>query len=692
MTRLIGLAALTGVAMLATLGAQQQPTFRARVDLVELDVSVLDKNRKPIRGLKKEDFTVFEDGKPQETAVFEAIDVPDPEPPSVEWIRDVTPEVTTNEVRPTRLWVLVIDDALIPGDDPWIVKSSRKIVRDIVDKFGPEDLVAIVYTADSRQAQDFTNDRTKLLATLDNFHPGLAYWRDPALLMPDTVPPSTSTRPPPRPSVDPQADLIKQDPQFWLGSTNTVLNVMDAFVKMPNSRKAMIWVTPGVPINSFAPVDVHLRLKFLIQEVFAVARRANVPVYPIDPCGLNGLKSYVSGNVGAPDPMPPRIPSWTRAMDNVLSTASNTGGRAVVNTNDFTEGITNIFEENKSYYSLGYYSTNPNADGKLRRLQVKVNREDVTIRTRDSYIAPGPKDKPAGSTNEVLSRAIATSVPIRDLPLRATVAPFAIPGGRLAAVSIALGVRQPVPENAAKERVAVTTELRTTAFTTEGTNKGSQRHTARVTLRPGAQGDADYEALSRIDLPPGRYRLRLAAHHDAAGKTGTVMVDVVVPDFSRDKVSMSGVIVGVTPGRPSAPRNLLTGILPVVPSAQREFTKADRASALFYLYQSTTALVPANVTVRVTDDRGAHLINETQTIAVDRFVTAEADTGGRPVAPRPPAVQTSRPDAFVNKALRAAEFQYALPINRLPVGRYLLTFEVAMGETTLRRDVQFSIK
>ena len=49
-------------------------------------------------------------------------------------------------------------------------------------------------------------------------------------------------------------------------------------------------------------------------------------------------------------------------------------------------------------------------------------------------------------------------------------------------------------------------------------------------------------------------------------------------------------------------------------------------------------------------------------------------------------------DAFVNKALRAAEFQYPLPITRLPPGRYLLTFEATMGETVLRRDVQFSIK
>ena len=690
MNRLIGLATLTGIVTLATPdAAQQQPTFRARVDLVELDVSVLDKDRRPIRGLKKEDFSVFEDGKPQEVAVFEAIDVPDPEPPAVEWIRDVTPEVTTNEVRPTRLWVIAVDDALIP-QEPYAIKTSKQVVRDIIDKLGPEDLATVVFTADSRNAQDFTNDRTKLLATLEKYNPGLASWRGPELVKePPGIPPPPGIK-------KPTEDL---DQQFWLGAVRTLRSIMDALVVIPHARKNLIWVTPGVPHNAVAPhcptappgpcdsAHAHLRVKELSTEIFAIARRANVPVYPIDPMGLDGMAGWLQTRRD-----PTLVPGIVaRSEDYVLMTASNTGGRAVIKTNDVGPGINAIFEENKSYYSLGYYSTNPKADGMIRRLQVKVNRDDVTIRTRDSYIAAGPKDKPAGSTNEVLSRAVTTSVPIRDLPLRATVAPFAIPGGRLAAVSIALGVRQPVPENAAKERVTVTTELRTTAFTTEGTNKGSQRHSARVTLRAGAQGDADYEALSRIDLPPGRYRLRLAAHHDAAGKTGTVMVDIVVPDFSHDKVSMSGVIVGVTPGRPSAPRNLFTGILPVVPSAQREFTKADRASALFYLYQSTTALVPANIAVRVTDDHGAKLINEAQAIPVERFVTAEAATksaSGR--APAPQIVRNA--DAFVNKALRAAEFQYPLPIARLPAGRYLLTFEATMGETVLRRDVQFTVK
>lgn len=696
-------AVLVAISTLGMEGAQQPtpsavqiPVFRTRTDLVELDVSVLDGDRRPVRGLTKADFTVFEDGKPEEISIFEAIDVPDPVSPPVEWMRSVTPDVATNETKITRLWVIAIDDALIPTD-PWIIKSSKKIVEDIVEKFGPEDLATIVFTANSKTAQDFTNDRTKLLATLDKYNPGFATWAGGAR---NDVPP------------------IDGDIQFMLGSVNTLLSVMDTLVALPHTRKGLIWVTPGVPMDFevTGPIkapnsqeaggkimggqDAHLRLMGLTKHLFEVARRANVPIYPIDPCGLFGLAAYITRGNGTVGPPPPKA---VRSMDHMMMTAANTGGHAIVNTNDFTAGITSIFEENKSYYQIGYTPTNTKTDGTLRRIQVKVNRPGVDVRTKFEYVAPKRADSLPKTTNGTLARAVANAVPVTDLPLRATVAPFAIPGGRNAAVAIALGVRQPVPESAASGRVTVATELQTSAFTTAGDHKGTQRHTAKVVVRAGAQGDAEYEALSRIDLAPGRYRLRIAAIHEAAAKTGTVMVDVIVPDFNNDAASISGVVLAATPGHPSAPRDLLRGIVPVIPTAQRVFTKADSVSAYFDLYQAgKNALAPARLTIRVVDGRGTGLIAESRTIAVDKFVSAQAAldqlpgviTGGSATArssslqaPRP-----ERPDQFANAALRAAEVLYQIPLDRLQAGRYLLTFEAAIGAIVVRRDVQFEVR
>jgi hypothetical protein len=138
-------------------------------------------------------------------------------------------------------------------------------------------------------------------------------------------------------------------------------------------------------------------------------------------------------------------------------------------------------------------------------------------------------------------------------------------------------------------------------------------------------------------------------------------------------------------------------VLPIVPSAQRDFARSDRATALFYLYQNAgRPLAPANLEVRITDATGAVLVRDPRVIPVAAFVAAQAEasvpprsiTGGAKPTPGVAATaarQTSSP-------IRAAEIQYPLPLDRLPSGRHLLTFEVTIGETTLRRDVQFSVR
>src|SRR5947209_6953236 len=108
--RAVLLAVVTG-AVLPVL--QDQQTFRSNVDLVQVDVSVLDKDRRPVRGLTVANFTVLEDGKPRPVTVFNRIEIEE-HPPSVDgvapWIRDVPPDVTTNDVRPEgRLVVIMFD-------------------------------------------------------------------------------------------------------------------------------------------------------------------------------------------------------------------------------------------------------------------------------------------------------------------------------------------------------------------------------------------------------------------------------------------------------------------------------------------------------------------------------------------------------------------------------------------------------
>jgi len=72
---------------------QQPPTFRTGVDIVQLDVTVLDKDRQPVRGLTADDFTILDKGKPQPIVAFSAVDVPAPAAHVAPWIRDAPLDV-----------------------------------------------------------------------------------------------------------------------------------------------------------------------------------------------------------------------------------------------------------------------------------------------------------------------------------------------------------------------------------------------------------------------------------------------------------------------------------------------------------------------------------------------------------------------------------------------------------------------
>ena len=93
---------------------QQRPQFRAAVDLIQVDVSVLDSVRRPLRGLSAGDFTVLEDGVPQRVMAFTEFHVPDPVAPSAPWMRELPPDVRTNAGDDGRLIVIVLDDATAP--------------------------------------------------------------------------------------------------------------------------------------------------------------------------------------------------------------------------------------------------------------------------------------------------------------------------------------------------------------------------------------------------------------------------------------------------------------------------------------------------------------------------------------------------------------------------------------------------
>ena len=145
-----------------------QSSFRTGVELVYVDVSVLDSDRRPVRGLEASDFVVREDGRPRPIAAFSAVDLPDPpvEPP-VGWMRDVAPDVVTNLMpREGRLVVILLDAG------PEHLPGAQRTAEAAVDQLGPGDLAAVIFS-EVGTPQNFTADKRLLREAINRPFVGL---------------------------------------------------------------------------------------------------------------------------------------------------------------------------------------------------------------------------------------------------------------------------------------------------------------------------------------------------------------------------------------------------------------------------------------------------------------------------------------------------------------------------------------
>ena len=333
-----------------------------------------------------------------------------------------------------------------------------------------------------------------------------------------------------------------------------------------------------------------------------------------------------------------------------------------VNTNNLTPGIQRIFDENSSHYLLGYRPST-RADNGNPSARSQGHRNDVIIRPQP-YAASRDQDRQERCPlppPPPLATATAGMLPTHDLPMDVVAVPVAIPGTAQTAVALTIGLHH----LAVPSRVRETIDLQVSAFTPDGQARGSVKQTAEVVLVPNRADDTTrYEMLSRIDLKPGRYQLRVAAHRTIADTTGSVYAEVEIQDFAHDRLSASGVAMSMLPAVEVSPRDLLTPLLPVIPTAARIFERRGRATAFMRLYQGgTDALVPVTLTTRVLDTRGRGLVNETRTIGVDQFVAG-----------------------------RAADMRFDVPLLSLPPGEYLLTIDATLDKHSVRRDVRFTVR
>jgi VWFA-related protein len=645
--RLLGAAGLAVLA-LAPMAAQspQRPQFRASVDLVHLDVSVLDKNRRPVLGLTAEDFVILEDGKPQSVSTFAAVDYPDAEPPTTPWMRDVPPDTRRNDVLDERrLFVMVIDDATAEVD-MHALKTTKTAARAFIERLGPNDLAAVLFTAHNQHSQDFTSDRERLLAAIEKFNGGFRGMGPP-----------------------PGSGVPDTDEYYYRSSVDVIRRITEALVAIPERRKTLVYIGQGVPVDKDAaatpvlispgnlgatgPGAMSALLVSRMQQMFALAQRANVNVYTIDTCGMRVPFSKTC--------------SPGLEQEYLRDLAHATGGRAAIDMNDPGPAVEQIFVENGSYYLLGFASTNPRQAGRTRRLEVNVNRPGLEVRTRTEYTETNPTREERDAekdTTSPLAKAVSGLLPKGDVPLQAWAAPFAVTGRRDSNVAVTLGIRQTL--GARPLATSETVEVSIDAYTPEGRRRAGTSANVAVALKAGPAGVVGYEIVSNLTLAPGRYQLRIGARIQSDNTTGSIYYDLDVPDFTRNALTMSGLALSVSPGVVSTSAVVMPW-LPVRPTTARLFDRTSTVTAFARLYQQVPnaqsmqrrqMVPPVPVRARVVDTQGREVWSISESVDATRFAGGEVD------------------------------LSITVPVATLQPGAYLLTFDAR----TTSRSVRFTVR
>ena len=614
----------------------QGPTFRSGVDIVDVDVSVLDRNRLPVRGLTADDFTVLEDGEPRPVVAFSEVELPPREIPSAPWMADVAPDVAVNaHPREGRLIAILIDRGMPPEQ----YLDGQRFAEAAVEQLRPGDLAAVAFSTFG-VPQNFTADRQRLLAAIRQPFAGL-----PA-----------------------GADNSEIDCYCGVCTLDSIGRIAEAMQDVRQRRKMLFVIGNRIAIQSAGRCGGMISAAR--QRAMRALEAGNVTVHAFDPTGLETLAPSASARTSQR-----AFTSNLRRRGDLQVLPDHTGGRLVSDPVRPADRAAELFRESDAYYVLGFQPASPSGNPRFREIRVRVNRRDVTLQARRGYYPTGARPVETTSLPDAIPEALRTAIaglwPASDVTLSMSMAPLATPDLQRAILAVVLNVRQQFDERLdtifrgpAGGPGDTIVNVLTGAFDRNGAALAHAQQTLAVTPREAGDRQFEYQVLMRLELRPGRYEIRTAVEDSTLGRAGSVYGYVDVPDFRQTPVTMSGVLLEATPGLVTVPPDELAGLMPVTPTARRTFARTDRIRAFLRIYQGVSrAATPGYLEVRILDAHDRQVFRQQSRLVNEQF-----------------------------GASRAADVSLDLPVARLAPGAYLLTVETRHGNEAASREVRFTVE
>lgn len=638
-------ASVPGAAPAGQAGAGQTPqvTFRLETNYVEVDAFVTDKSGRFVRDLTAADFEVLEDGRPQKVEAFSLVDLPfitAVGPPADDYIE---PGYISNEGGiEGRIYMILLDTNHISAlRTP---KLKQVLRRFVFDNVAANDKVAVVHVGRTDLSQDFTSNKRLVLEAIDGFTGNKL--RSPALNKFDAL---VRMGDDPKGVLPVPRDMDAQERASVAAQSFDAIGRLGEYMAgIQGRRKTLLLVSEGLDIDlndqigprpgtEVSPTDITERIDTAIfgntsmeaalasqvatemQRMIETATRANIAVYSIDPRGLTDAAELAIEATGPPvgSTILPTAALRRELRDSqqvLRSIAEQTGGRAIVGTNNFDDGFKQIVDDSSTYYVLGYRTT-PKYDGKFHNITVRLTRPGLEVRARKGYHAL--KTRPA-VVADVLHELLTSPMAMPGLTMRVSSTILRGPATN-GLVQFTLEFDKDLPFEDKGGTFANRIEISYLAADLEGKTKATASKTLDMALKPDvreAMGNGGLRFATELALAPGRYQIRLAAKEAVGGKAGSLFWDVVVPDFADEPLTMSeivlsSVLAGASPTVHDA--TTLKAMLPVPPTTGRAFALEDVITVFAEVYDRAPAAHTVEVVTTVTTDDGIEVFRAEET-------------------------------------------------------------------------------
>jgi|HubBroStandDraft_6_1064221.scaffolds.fasta_scaffold00737_5 VWFA-related protein len=578
-------------------------TIRVSTELVLVNVVARDKKGNPIRDLKKEDFTLYEDGKKQDISSFDFEDVDQVQNAGGLTVTGSAPGTTpgtllhsskkappTLDARDRRLILLFFDfSAMEPEQVDRSVDAAKKFVQ---TKMQPADLIAMVSLATNMHVDcDFTDDQKKLLAILDSYNSGEGQGFD------------TGTTGSAEGAAETGGSFTEDDTDLNTFTADRKLlaiqSLMDALNKLPQ-KKSVIYFSNGITQSG---VDNQSALR----AATAAAVKANASIYSLDVRGLqafppggeaqnaslHGQSAYTGASILND------LNGNAASQDTLATLSSDTGGKAFFDSNDFSGIFAQVQKDSSVYYVLGFSSNNKLKDGRFRHLKVTVNRPDLKLDFRSGYYAGRDFEHLNHADREQqLDDEMAAQLPRVDVPVYAGAAYFRRDDSHYyLSVSLVIPGSQ-IPFVTEKDKDNATIDIIGVALESGKFPVGRLRDTVKLALdstREVRRKNVQYN--TGFVLAPGNYHLKFVVRENQTGRMGSFETDVHIPDLRKSPLKMSSVVLSSlrvpSTNKKSANNPLVRDQMELVPNITHVFTPDQHLFLQYEVYDAQKGKAPA---------------------------------------------------------------------------------------------------